>query len=198
MEIRSDIVLKGSTWYDLQQGYVHRFFDTLWGVFLTCLSVGILYDTQIEDEDDSEDEDKVTIPRTMFNRNAKEMEFYFQSAILTSNSIHLSEKDRLYLAFSDSFSVEELSDSEKELLLKGVSDEALNFDKLAFLRKFANYGAQKLHENLTNNDSETMENLMDFLIASYNGETDELIAMTEVEDLSDDEAFSNDEGSDDE
>lgn len=188
MEIRSDIILKGNTWYELQQGYVKKdakIFDTLWGVFLTCLSIGILYDKQMDDEDDAEDEDKVTIPRTMFNRNVKEMEFYFQAAILTSNSVALSEKDRLYLAFADTFSVDELSDSEREILVKGVSEDALDFDRISFLRKFANYGASKMLQCLSNNEGETLENLMKFLTDSYNGETEELMAMTEIEDLAD-------------
>ena len=70
---------------------------------------------------------------------------------------------------------------------RGVSDKAFNFNKVEFMRKFANYGAQKINKCLSINDSETMENLMDFLYASYKGETEELKALMEVETLLDDE-----------
>ncbi len=183
MEIKSDIILKGNIWFELQQGYVKKYFDTLWGVFLTCVSIGILYDKQMDDEDD--EDDRVTIPRSMFNRNAKEMEFFFQSAILTSKTVNFGEKDRLYLAFSETFSVEELDDLEKEALEKGVSKEAREFDKISFLRKFANFGATKLHKCLSKSDIETLEKLNSFFVDSYNGETDELLEMSLVDDLPD-------------
>ena len=58
----------------------------------------------------------------------------------------------------------------------------LNFDKIEFLKKFANYGAKKIEECISNNDSEIMENLMEFLNDSYNGETEELKKMKEISD----------------
>ena len=185
MEIRSDIICRGSTWYKISEGYVHKFFNTMWDLFKICLSIGILYDKQIEDDNSSEEEDKITVPRSMLYRRTLELQFYFQSAILTSNSVNLSEKDRLYLAFSEEISEEELEGDEVEILKRGVSQRALEFDKISFLKKFANYGATKLLECLSRNDSETMENLMEFLTNSYKGETEELLKMKEVEELLD-------------
>ena len=101
MEIKSDIVFKGPTWNSVDRGYRKKFFDTQWGIFKICLSIGILYDTQLEDETSEMEEDGLNIPRTMFNRNGAEMQFFFQAAILTTRCVDLSEKDRLYLAFSD-------------------------------------------------------------------------------------------------
>ena len=49
MELKSDIVIKGSTWYKVNQGLVKRVFDTQWGLFKICLSIGILYDKQLEE-----------------------------------------------------------------------------------------------------------------------------------------------------
>ena len=190
MELKSDIICKGNAWYKVGQGYGYnekpKFFNTFWASFKLCMAIGILYDKQLEDENSAEEEDKMTIPRTMFNRNETEMQFFFQSAILTSNSINFSEKDRLYLAFSEDISEEEMEGMDYEILTKDVSEEALNFDKIAFLKKFANYGVTRLVENLSDNDCETMENLATFLIDSYNGETDELIKMKEVEELIED------------
>ena len=76
-----------------------------------------------------------------------------------------------------------------DLLKRGVSEAALTFNKLEFLRKFANYGAVKLNNCLSANDSETMEELMEFLNASYRGETEELIALKEVEELVDEDLY---------
>ena len=185
MEIRSDIVFKGPTWNSVDRGYRKKFFDTQWDIFKICLSIGILYDSQLEDEDAESDEDGLDIPRTMFNRHSAEMKFFFQAAILTTNCIDLSEKDRLYLAFPEEISEDELEGDESELLKQGVSEEAKTFNKINFLKKYANYGATKLNACLSPNDSETMEELMDFLNASYNGETEELIALKKVEELID-------------
>ena len=186
MEIRSDLIFKGPTWSNVDRGYRKKFFETQWGIFKICLSIGILYDTQLDDEKVDLEEDGLDIPRTMFNRNGAEMQFFFQAAILTSRCVELSEKDRLYLAFSEEIPEEELEGEDAELLKRGVSETALKFNKIDFLRKFANYGAQKLNECLSINDSETMESLIEFLNASYKGETEELQALMKVESLIDD------------
>lgn len=191
MEIKSDIECKGTTWHKVGHGYGFNedpnFFDTFWGVFKTCMAIGILYNKQIEDDDMDDENDKMTIPRTMFNRNSSEMDMFFQSAILTSTCVDLDEKDRLYLAFIEGISADELLDEEREELKKGVSQEALTFDKVKFLKGFANYGATKLLECLDNNDGMTMENLANFLNDSYNGETEELLKLKEVDELIDDD-----------
>ena len=192
MEIKSDIICKGAIWYKVGREYGYnekpKFFDTFWASFKLCMAIGILYDKQLDDESDYEEEEKMTLPRSMFNRHAEEMKFFFQSAILTSNCIEdLSEKDRLFLAFSEDVSEDEMEGDDYETLTKGVSNKALNFDRVLFLKKFANYGASKLVEQLSEIDTETMENLAEFLTTSYNGETDELIKLKEVEQLEDEE-----------
>ncbi len=189
MEIKSDIECKGSTWYKVAHGYGFneetKFFDTFWGEFKTCIAIGILYDKQIDDTELSDDDEKMTVPRTMFNRHSSEMDLFFQSAVLTSTCISLSEKDRLYLAFSSEISEDELKESEMKEMQQGVSTEALNFDKVKFLKRFANFGATKMAACLNDNDSVTMEKLAQFLMDSYNGETDELMELAKVEDLID-------------
>lgn len=182
MELKSDIVLKGEIWNKVNQNYVKKFFETQWGLFKVCLSVGILYDKTEEDKKGSEAEDGINIPRTMFNRYSSEMQFFFQSAILTTKTIGLSERDRLYLAFSEEISEEEMSGEDADVIMKGVSQEALSFDKIDFLKGFANYGASKLVECISTNDSEMMENIMEFLNDSYNGNTEELKKMKEISD----------------
>ncbi len=182
MELKSDLVFRSDAWAKVNQGLVKKFFDTQWGLFKVCLSIGILYDSSITEDKRDDSDEGVNIPRTMFNRDASEMQFFFQSAILTSNTVDLSEKDRLFLAFSDEIPEEELEGEDIDLIRKGVSEEALTFDKIAFLKGFANYGAEKLSKCVTNNDSETMESIMEFMNDSYNGKTPELKKMKEITD----------------
>ncbi len=187
MEIKTDIICWGNTWYQVGRGYGYNetpiFFKTFWATFKLCIAIGILYDKQLEDEENADEEEKMTVPRTMFNRHSGEMQFFFQSAILSSKCVDLSEKDRLYLAFSEDISEEEMEGEDYETLTKGVMEAALNFDKVEFLKKFANYGATKMLESLVDNEVETMENLATFLVDSYKGNNDELARFADVEEL---------------
>lgn len=185
MEVRSHLICKGETWYQINTKLVHTFFETLWDAFKLSIAIGILYDHA--EEDLGEGEDQATVPSSMFNRNSEEMSFFFKTAILTSRTVDFSEKDRLYLAFSEDVKAEELEGDDYELLIKGVSENARLFDKVGFLKGFANYGAEKLAECISNNDNETMEKLMDFLNDSYNGVTEELIQMKEINEKFDEE-----------
>lgn len=185
MEVRSHLICKGETWYQINTKLVHTFFDTLWDAFKLSIAIGILYDHAKEDL--GEGEDQATVPSSMFNRNSEEMSFFFKTAILTSRTVDFSEKDRLYLAFSEDVKAEELEGDDYELLIKGVSENARLFDKVGFLKGFANYGAEKLAECISNNDNETMEKLMDFLNDSYNGVTEELLQMKEINEEFDEE-----------
>lgn len=185
MEVKSHLICKGEAWYQINNRLVHTFFETLWDAFKLSISIGILYDHVKDDLDDSEEQ--ATVPSGLFNRNSEEMSFFFKTAIMTSKTVDFSEKDRLYLAFSEDVKEEEIEGDDRELLVKGVSEKALSFDKVAFLRRFANYGAEKLAACISNNDNETMENLMDFLIDSYNGKTEELLQMKKLDERFDDE-----------
>lgn len=185
MEVKSHLICKGEAWYQINTKLVHTFFDTLWDAFKLSISIGILYDQAKEELDDGEEQ--ATVPSNMFNRNSEEMSYFFKTAILTSTLVDFSEKDRLYLAFSEDVKAEELEGDDQELLIQGVSEKALSFDKVAFLRNFANYGAEKLAACISINDNETMENLMDFLNDSYDGVTEELMKMKELNEEFDDE-----------
>lgn len=185
MEVKSHLICKGEAWYQINNRLVHTFFDTLWDAFKLSISIGILYDQAKEELDDGEEQ--ATVPSNKFNRNSEEMSYFFKTAILTSNLVDFSEKDRLYLAFSEDVKAEELEGDDQKLLIQGVSEKALSFDKVAFLRNFANYGAEKLAACISLNDNETMENLMDFLNDSYNGVTEELLQMKELNEEFDDE-----------
>ncbi len=73
------------------------------------------------------------------------LELLFRAAILTTRTIDLSEDDRLNLAFGE--------------------EKDYEFKRLPFLTSFANYGVQKLAEQIAEDGAtlETMENLMAYL-----------------------------------
>lgn len=207
MEIRSDIALKGDAWANAIDELVSKtrgdrmwtasiengdskFFDTQWALFKVCLAIGILYDRRIEELPKSaevEEEGNRSIPRNMVANHAADMNYFFNAAILTTNTTSLNETDRLYLAFSEEITEEEMEGEDIEVVRHGVSEEALKFDKVGFLIGFANYGVTKICEQIDNNINVTMENISEFLIMSYQGETPELREMREVEDILDDE-----------
>ena len=61
MEIKSEITLKGSVWSSVDHGYRRKIFETQWDIFKICLAIGILYDKQLENEK-NEDEEGLNIP----------------------------------------------------------------------------------------------------------------------------------------
>ena len=178
MVITTDVPCKGEAWYQIDQRLKDTFFKSLWEAFKLSMAIGILYDKAAIDASDYDD--KVTISRNTFMQHAEEISYFFKTAIITSKLVDFSEKDRLYLAFSEDVTDEELESDERDTLIQGVSEEALSFDKATFLKGFANFGAQKLAACISNNDNETMENIMDFLNDSYNGVTEELLQMKEL------------------
>lgn len=183
MELRSDITLYGNDWQRAEEGLHNRLFRSQWGIFKLCLTVGILYDKQLDDIVEKDMPASMNIPRTMFNRNSRDMQVCFQAAILTSKCVDLSEEDRMYLAFSEDISEEELGEDDADILKKGVSEEALSFDRGGFLRKFANYGVTKIADCITDNDIETMENISDFINDSISGKTDEMKQLLSVDEI---------------
>lgn len=184
MVITTDISCKGEAWYQIDQRLKDTFFKSLWEAFKLSMAIGILYDKSTKDADDDDDK---TISRNTFMQHAEEISYFFKAAIITSKLIDFSEKDRLYLAFSEDVTDEELESDERESLMQGVSEKALSFDKTAFLKGFANYGAEKLAACISNNDDETMEKIMEFLNDSYNGVTEELLQMKELNEEFDEE-----------
>lgn len=148
MDITTDVILRGQYWEEAISKMKDNIFDSQWKIYALCISIGIIYDAQIE-VDSPNDQDKY-IPRTVLNHpeNSALLDFMFQTAILTSKNVNLSEDDRLYLAFSN---------------------EKTDFPKMHFLTKFANYGVKVLCEQISEceTDVEIMEVLMTYLNGIY-------------------------------
>ena len=81
-------------------------------------------------------------------QNRSLLEFMFQSALVTTKHLDLDEDARLQLAFDDKAKPE--------------------FNPIAFLTKFANYGITKVAEVISDTeDVEMLEALMTFLNSTY-------------------------------
>lgn len=147
MEITTDVILKGNIWKELTEK-LRNIFKTNWEVYELCTGIGIMYDKQYEFEM-SKDESQISIPRTLLQRYSQLLDIMFQSAILSTCNVEYNEQERLNLAFDD--------------------EKAIEFNKMQFLTKFANYGAIELEKLLGIDDVETMENIKTFLTSSVEG-----------------------------
>lgn len=156
MEIKSDILLKGKAWNEAIEGLSRIFVTrTHYSIFMLCLAIGIMYDKRIEEVDDFEDENK-SVPRNVINNNDNgKLDVCFQAAILSTLSLEMTEEERLELAFGDK----------------------TDFNKMAFLVSFANYGAEKLVELIGSTDLESMENIKNFMVKTVEGRNFDIDAL---------------------
>ena len=155
MVIKSDILLKGAVWTETIEALKHIFTKTTnYSVFMLALSIGIMYDERLTFE--KEDDGEKSVPRNFINNNDNgKLDFYFQAAILTTQTENFEEDTRLDLAFGDDTS----------------------FNKIGFLTEFANFGVTKLHEEIGDTSVITMENIKNFCAASVEGRNLEIDAL---------------------
>lgn len=155
MEIGTDIALKGSNWRKALDAFSRFFPQQLqpnYSLYAIAISIGIAYDKQLDiagEENDVDKENRPSVPRTVLHQHNSDLDFLFQTAILTSKLVDFNELDRMKLAFA--------------------SDCDIMFNKFEFLTKFANFGIGKLLEQATDDPIETMENVKKFLAATIEG-----------------------------
>lgn len=156
MEITSDIHLKGTAWNKTITGFSNIFTTrTHYSLYMLSLAVGIMYDKRIENPEEN-GEDVKSVPRNVINNNDNgKLDFYFQAAILSTLTENLTEEQRLDLAFG----------------------EKTDFNKLAFLTQFANFGATKLADLVGSTDLESMDNIKNFMISTVEGRNFEIDAL---------------------
>lgn len=148
MEITTDVYLKGTAWNKAISSLGDIFATrTNYSLFMLSLAIGIMYDrrtnTPIENG-----EDVRTVPRNVLNNNDNgKLDFYFQAAILSTLTENLSEEKRLELAFG----------------------EKTDFNKITFLLSFANFGVEKLVEQIGTTPLESMENIKNFMVSTVEG-----------------------------
>ena len=156
MEITSDIHLKGTAWNKAITGLSEIFTTrTHYSLFMLSLAIGIMYDKRIESPEEN-GEDVKSVPRNVINNNDNgKLDFYFQSAILSTLTENISEEERLELAFG----------------------EKTEFNKIAFLVQFANFGATKLADLIGSTALESMENIKNFMVSTVEGRNFEIDAL---------------------
>ena len=93
-------------------------------------------------------EDIKNVPRNVLNNNDNgKLDFYFQAAILSTLTENFTEEKRLELAFG----------------------EKTDFNKMAFLLSFANFGVEKLVEQIGTTPIDSMENIKNFMVSTVEG-----------------------------
>lgn len=153
MELTTDASLKGPIWAETLDKLRGTVFETYWDVYALCISIGMMYDCQIESDamvPAGYDAEPRSVPRNMLGhaQNKALLEFMLQTALVTTKHLDLAEEERLELAFG--------------------SDKKLDFNPVAFLTKYANYGVTKVHEVISDaEDVELLEQLMTFLNSTY-------------------------------
>lgn len=153
MELTTDASLKGPIWAETLDKLRGTVFETYWDVYALCISIGMMYDCQIESDamvPAGYDAEPRSVPRNMLGhaQNKALLEFMLQTALVTTKHLDLAEEERLELAFG--------------------SDKKLDFNPVAFLTKYANYGVTKINEVISDaEDVELLEQLMTFLNSTY-------------------------------
>lgn len=161
MEITSDIHLRGTAWNkaisELSGIFTTR---THYSLFMLSLAIGIMYDKRIENPEENGEEAK-SVPRNVINNNDNgKLDFYFQAAILSTLTESFDEEERLELAFG----------------------EKTDFNKIAFLTQFANFGATKLADLVGSTPLESMDNIKNFMVSTVEGRNFEIDALP-IDDL---------------
>ena len=165
MEIRGDVNLKGEEWLKalkLLTPFFSQSSQPNYSIYAISMSIGIMYDKQSDiagEETDECKENPKSVPRTVLYQHNLDLDFLFQSAILTSSQVAFSEDERMNLAFNETCDIA--------------------FDRMSFLTKFANFGVSKLLEQVADDPIETMQNIKKFLAATVEGYNYEIDSIPE-------------------
>ena len=173
MEIKSDIALKGGDWRKaltaLEPFFPNQASQPNYSIYVISMSIGIMYDKQLDmagEESEEYKESRASVPRTVLHSHNNDLDFLFQTAILSSDLVSFTEKERMQLAFDPKCTIE--------------------FNKLEFLTKFANFGVQKLLDKVSDEPIETMQNIKSLLASTVEGYNYELYDISEDDLLLDD------------
>lgn len=148
MEITTDVLLRGTEW-DRAISSLGEIFKTRtnYSIYMLCVAIGIMYDKRIEKPEENNEEPR-TVPRNVLQNNDNgKLDFIFQAAILSTKTEDFSEEERLNLAFG----------------------EKSDFNRMAFITQFANFGVTKLAELIGASTIESMENIKNFFSSTVEG-----------------------------
>jgi hypothetical protein len=140
-------------WAEMLDLLVTDIFPRYWDLYALSISIGMMYDGQIENEDMAPSDYKENprlIPRNVLiqNKNKSLLDFMLQAAMITTKHVDFSEQQRLEIAFS--------------------SKTVESFNPMHFLTKYANYGILKIKAAIGDaSDVELMQKLMEYLDDIY-------------------------------
>ena len=153
MQITADVTIKGPVWAGMLDLLVTEYIPTYMDLYGLSISIGMMYDGQIESDEmvpAGYKENPRSIPRNVLiqNKNKSLLEFMLQAAIITTKHVDFTEQERLEIAFSE----------------KAVD----KFSPIQFLTKYANYGIVKIKEAIGDaTDVELMQKMTTFLDSIY-------------------------------
>lgn len=153
MELTTDIVLRGTNWNEAIEKLSDIFATrTNYSIFMLSLAIGIMYDQRIIKLDEDGMDPKY-VPRNVINNNDNgKLDLFYQAAVLSTLTENFSEDTRLEMAFGDK----------------------VDFNKIAFLVSFANFGVTKLCELIGVTVLDTVQNIKAFLHMTIAGENDKV------------------------
>ncbi len=158
MELKIDVLLRGTAWHKAVEG-LSCIFKTRphYMLYILAMTIGIMYDQRIEKPEENGEEPK-SVPRNVLSaQDNGKLDLMFQAAILSTTTEQFSEDERLNLAFG----------------------EKTDFNKLAFLTQFANFGVTKLVELIGTTPLESMENIKNFMFSTVEGRNLEIDALSD-------------------
>lgn len=167
MEITGDVILKGSNWRKALNAFAPFFPQHLqpnYSIYTISIAIGIMYDKQLDiagEENDVDKENRPSVPRTVLHPHNNELDFLFQTAILTSNLVDFAREDRMKLAFSPNCDIK--------------------FNRFEFLTKFANFGVGRLLQEASDDNIETMENIKKFISSTVEGYNYDINTITDTD-----------------
>ena len=177
MQLTSDIILTYPLWERADNELTNEehlgIFKRLIDVYLIACSIGIKDDKIIESPKEADSSVKKEIGRNTYtssiNTDLKDMlDFMLQNAIIHSKTIDLDIDERLKLAFNPEYSIAKLSPA-------------------AFLTGFANYGIEKIFEQIDSTSSlVAISELREFFEKLSEERFEELLKNITLEDLQND------------
>ena len=139
MKLTTDVLLKGDVWTTTLDKMVGKIFPYQYDIYVLSISIGISNDRIVETLVQSEETPTRSIPRTMLYKNADVLSYLFETAILCTSCVDISEKERLEIAFND--------------------ENDMKFNKIDLLTKFANAGIEEIGKCISEVDEETITNI---------------------------------------
>lgn len=147
MQLSSDLIMTHPLWEradkELCSNNELGVFNRLVDVYVLACAIGIKEDKVIKEEDI---DNPLSYPKTIGRNTHREnldirdlLDFMLQNALLNSSTINIDEDERLKLAFNPDYINK-------------------NINAAGFLTGFANYGIQKIFDNIKSNSSLVVEN----------------------------------------